>query len=58
MSNRQHPATAADVIGRRAGRAGEPNVAVLGRVPGAEGHYTDLARHPDNRHDDDGISVF
>jgi high affinity sulfate transporter 1 len=29
-------------------RASRPNVAVLGRVPGAPGQYTDVTRHPEN----------
>lgn len=29
-------------------RASRPNVAVLGRVPGASHHWTDVARNPDN----------
>jgi MFS superfamily sulfate permease-like transporter len=29
-------------------RASRPNVAVLGRVPGVHGQYTDVVRHPDN----------
>jgi high affinity sulfate transporter 1 len=29
-------------------RASRPNVAILGRVPGVPGQYTDVARHPEN----------
>jgi sulfate permease, SulP family len=29
-------------------RASRPHVAVLGQVPGAEGHYGDILRHPEN----------
>jgi sulfate permease, SulP family len=30
-------------------RASRPHVAVLGQVPGADGHYGDILRHPENR---------
>jgi sulfate permease, SulP family len=30
-------------------RASRPHVAVLGQVPGADGHYGDVRRHPENR---------
>jgi sulfate permease, SulP family len=30
-------------------RASRPHVAVLGQVPGRNGHYGDLARHPENQ---------
>ncbi len=38
-------------------RASRPPVAELGRVPGVSGHYSDLARHPDNR-PVEGIAVL
>jgi anti-anti-sigma factor len=30
-------------------RASRPHVGVLGQVPGADGHYGDILRHPENR---------
>jgi high affinity sulfate transporter 1 len=38
-------------------RASRPHVARLGRVPGGDGQYGDLARHPDNEAPD-GVAVL